>query len=134
MSTTGAVAIQKAVYDALSADVTLAAKISGVFDFVPAPTVFPYVSIGEATVTPFDSETFNGTDNDLYVHTWTQGAGRKLAKEIMDDIYRILHNANLVITGFCAVLCRFTFMETMIDPDGQSYHGIQRFRLIITEV
>jgi hypothetical protein len=129
--------LQKAIRDLLLADATLVAKLynsTSVYDFVPPGSSFPYISIGEAQVKDFDAKNLNGTDNDIYIHTWTQGAGRKKAKEIMGDIYRILHRASLTVTGFTPILSRFTFAETMIDPDGQTYHGIQRFRIIITEV
>lgn len=123
--------IQKAIYDALTGDATLMNLISGVYDFVPQGTAFPYVTIGEDTLSDWGSHTFDGADSTVTLHSWAQGASRKAVKEVMAEIYRILHKGTISVTGFSVVLIRFEFSEASLDPDGQTYHGIQRFRLLV---
>lgn len=124
--------IQKAIYDALTGDATLMGKIEGVYDHVPQNESFPYVSIGKDTASDFSGNTFDGVNADVMINTWARGAGRKECKEIMAEIYRVLHNASLTVTGFTLVLLQFDFSDTELDPDGETYHGVQRFKMIVT--
>lgn len=122
--------LQAAIYEALTADVSLMEKITGVFDSVPESTGFPYITIGEGTMSDLGAHTFDGAETNITIHTWARGRGRKQTKEIMADVYRILHDSTLDISGHILVLARFDFAETMLDPDGVTYHGVQRFRFI----
>jgi len=45
-----AVTLQTAVYNALSADATLVSAVTGIYDFVPEGTAFPYVKVGDQTM------------------------------------------------------------------------------------
>lgn len=123
--------LQKAIYDALMADATLLGLVSNVYDHVPQAQAFPYVVIGEQQLSPFDSHTFDGANTLVTIHTWARSGGRKSCKEIMAEIYRILHNAELAVAGFEVIVLRREFQESMLDPDGQTYHGVQRFRIIL---
>jgi hypothetical protein len=123
--------IQAAIFDALSGDAQLTSMATGVFDQVPEKTAFPYVTIGENTLSDWGSHTFDGANAIVTIHTWARGGGRKKCKEIMGEIYRILHNGSIAIDGFSLVVLRFEFGETIKDPDGQTYHGVQRFKLLV---
>lgn len=126
--------IQTAIFKALNGDSKLNKKITGVFDFVQQEQKFPYISIGADNFSDFGSHTFDGLDGFVIIDSWTQGdAGRKDVKEIQADIYRILHNSNLVVEGFCIVKLIREFVETILDPDGQTHHGIERYSLILTD-
>jgi len=134
MATDPQLAIQEAVFKALSEDVDLNCLIKGVFDFVPdVDSEFPYVTIGADNFSDFGSHTFDGVDGFVNVDTWTRGSGRKECKTIMKENYRILHNATLIVIGFCVVTLRRNLVETVLDPDGQTYHGIERYELILTD-
>lgn len=123
--------LQKAVYDALKGDAQLTILVgTKVYDSVPAGTGFPYVAIGDDTAVPFDSDTFDGMEMTLTIHSWARGLGRKEVKTIMGNVYRILHKSTLNMNGHTMVLMRFEFAETDLDPDGVTYHGVQRFRAL----
>src|SRR5690554_603796 len=123
--------LQKAIFDHLCADGTLMGMVNGVFDFVPQNTQEPYVTIGDGTSVDFDSHTFTGMDFTRSIHTWFKGAGRKGCLEIMARIYDLLHEATLTVTGFTPIVLRQEFSECLIDSDGQTFHGVQRFRIIL---
>lgn len=129
--------LQTAVYSALLSDLGIVslAGAGKVFDRVPEGTAFPYITIGDVTAKDYDSQTFDGLETTITVHSWARGAGRKSVKSLMDRIYKILHRANLQMDGQKMILMRFEFSNGgELDPDGVTYHGVQRFRALIQGV
>lgn len=126
-------ALQKAVYAALMSSSALMALIRGVFDWVPDATEFPYVSIGDDTGVDFSGCTFVGKELTLTIHTWSRGNGRTEAKSIQAEIRKALDRAALTLTGATLIVILSEFEQTMLDPDGVTYHGIQRFRALTQE-
>jgi hypothetical protein len=134
MSGEASISVQTAIYSALTGDATLTGKVTGVYDSVPDETSFPYVAIGDDTVRDFSTNTFSGEEMTLTIHIWSRDRGRKNTKSIMADIYRVLHKANLSLTnGASLIHVLFEFAEIVLDPDGTTYHGIQRFRMLLQE-
>jgi hypothetical protein len=123
-------ALQKAVFEALTANADLMSAISGVYDHVPSDTAFPYVTIGETTVTDWSSKTFDGQVHNLTLHVWSRERGRKEIKEILALTYDTLNGAALSVDGQQLVDLRFDFVQTLLDADGLTFHGIQRFRAV----
>lgn len=52
----------------------------------------------------------------------------------MNAIYNSLHEQRLSVEGAEMVLLRLEFGDTDLDPDGVTYHGVQRFRTLIKGV
>lgn len=125
--------IQEALYTKLISITSLMNKVNGIYDFVPQGTEYPYVTIGENTQSDWGSKTFTGFDDTISIHTWSRGAGRKSCAEIMSDIYSAIHEGSLSVSGFKVTVLRQEFSEIILDPDGQTYHGIQRFRITLRE-
>lgn len=125
-------AIQAAIYTALSSDPAIFALVgsSGVFDTRSTPILFPSISIGDDTAKDFDTCTSDGQETTVTIHTWSQSAGRKEVKSLMSNVYRILHKSNLSVVGQNLILMRCEFAQTYLDPDGITFHGVQRFRTI----
>ena len=67
------------------------------------------------------------------LHVWSRGSGRKEALEIMGAARVVLHDQTLSLSGHRLVNLRHTFSEVRRDTDGETYHGIVRFRAV-TEV
>lgn len=133
MAGSGSLETQKAIYNALTGDATLMAKVSGVYDNVLENTAFPYVTVGEETGIDFSSCTNKGIQYTLTLHSWSRSRGRTEIKGIMSDVFRILHQASLTLTnGFTCVLIMLDYEEITQDPDGVTYHGIQRFKALVT--
>lgn len=127
--------LQKAIYAALTADATLAAKVSTrIFDFVPDNTVYPYIHIGDAEFNDFATQTFDGFSGVLNIHTWARPGtrGRAPVLDIMSDIYRILHeNYSMTVTGFDVSNMRYDFSTVLVEDDRVTYHGVTRFKIQI---
>jgi hypothetical protein len=125
--------LQAAIYAALSNDTRLQALQAQVLDYAGPGVNFPYISIGDTTAIAFDTKTSNGQESTVVIHSWTQGFGRKSVQTIMGHVYRILHLANLQIQGQNLIEMRCEFEHSDVDPDGVTYHGVQRFRALTQE-
>lgn len=125
--------LQTAVFSRLTADTAVQALLGNparVFDHVPQASLFPYVVIGETSAQAFDTKTEAGLEQRLLVHTWSRYRGLKETKEIMAAVSGALDQAALNVGGHALVLLRFEFATTMVDPDGLTRHGAQRFRAL----
>lgn len=132
-------AIQSAIYSALTGDSTLMSAVTGVYDDVPqsadagSGAAFPYVTIGEATHTEWDTDTELGSDVTVTIHVWSRYRGRKEVKDIQGQIYSLLHRANLAVTGYNLVGVDWIQSDSFMDADGLTRHGVQTFRITIEE-
>lgn len=128
-------AAQQAIYTALNGNIT-----ATVYDDVPMLpsgqplSNFPYVVIGGDTFLPWDTDDQLGSNITLTLHIWSRYGGMQQAKSIAGEIYALLHRANLTITGYHVIDCLCEFSEFITDPDGETRHGIVRYRLTMQEV
>ena len=120
-------ALQGAVFTALDA-----ALACSVYDTVPPNSAFPYVSFGEDTVVDWSAALIDGEDFTLTLHAWDRARGRKSVREILATIKDTLHEQPLTVSGRTLVELRFDFSTVLDDPDGQTIHGVIRFRGLIT--
>lgn len=126
--------IQRGVFQTLTANTPLVTLVSGrIFDHIPQGTAYPYINIGEDTSLEWDTDTTRGSEATLTIHAWSRQAGRREVKQIMERVYDALHRQDIVIEGAHTVLCLWEFAESLLDPDGVTRHGIQRFRIIVQE-
>ena len=125
--------LQKTIFSKLNTDATIKNTLSAtVHDHVPQGTAFPYIVIGEETMT--DDESTKDIDFNnftLTIHVFSRNRGRKEAKNIMARIYELLHTQSLSVTGATHVNTRFEFSDIIREEDGLTYHGVQRFRTIL---
>lgn len=125
---------QQAIYTALNGNIA-----ATVYDDVPIlpsgqPAAnFPYVVVGETTAAPWDTDDRTGASITVTLHIWSRYAGMKEAKAIASAIYAILHRASLTITGNHAVDCLYEFSSFMTDPDGETRHGVLRYRITLQD-
>jgi hypothetical protein len=123
--------LQKAVYQELSQDSALMASLTGIYDFVPANAVYPYLTLGEAVLRDWSSTTTAGVAVSLTVRVFSREGGRKQAATVMDRVHALLHRGSLSVAGHNTVLCRFEAAETRLEDDGATYQGIMRFRVLL---
>lgn len=116
--------LQEAIYTKLSSDLT-----ESVYDEVPQDAVKPYVVVGDDTFNEWGTGSTNGFDTTITIHSWSAYEGRKEVKELQENIYLSLHRKNLSIVGYNVVDIFQEFSETILDPDGITRHGVQRFRV-----
>lgn len=117
--------IQQAVFDRLASDSSLT-----VYDHVPEDAAFPYVVIGEDTHVPFDTDDSLGAESTVTIHVWSRYRGKKEAKEIQGIIYDALTRQELTIDGYDLITIEFEYSDVLLDPDGITRHGVQRFRFL----
>lgn len=118
--------LQKAIFDALD---TAHASIE-VFDDVPDQREPPYVIIGEMTEVPFDTDDSVGRECTMVIHSWSTYRGMKELKDMMDTNKAALHDVDLVVGAGKFILGLLESSQAMLDPDGLTRHGVQRFRFI----
>lgn len=128
--------IQKALYAVLSSDTDLGVLVgSRIYDDVPDnQNTFPFVTIGEDTLTQWDTDQKLGYEVSLVIHVWSRYRGRKETKEIQAAIYDALHNAPLSVTGYDNFLMQEREAESFLDPDGKTRHGIQTYHALIERI
>ena len=125
--------LEETIFTTLNGDNTITSTFSAtVHDHVPQGTSFPYIVIGEETMTDESSaKTLDFNNFTLTIHIFSRNRGRKEAKQIMARIYELLHNQNLSVTGANHINTRFEFSDVIKENDGLTYHGVQRFRTIL---
>lgn len=125
-------AVQKAFHAHLIADASVLAAIGGarVFDDVPRGAEFPYVTFGVTSDRDWSTGTEPGHEHIVTLHAWSRAAGRHEADAIVEAIAAALHDAPLTLVGHRLVNLRRELSEVHRDPDGESWHGIVRFRAV----
>jgi hypothetical protein len=122
-----------AIVAKLKADTSVAALVSDrVFDASPPQeTAYPFISIGSWTMTDLGEKDVAGNDSTVVIHGWAR-TGTKGAAQIADAIYASLHENDLFIQGFQAVLVRHVSTVHMPDPDGKTHHVAATYRIETT--
>ena len=126
------IAIQKAVYALLSGD----SDMPEVYDNVPQKdgritASWPFVVVGEDTSIAWDTDDSVGAEATITIHSWTRYGGRAAAKSLMSTIYDLVHRAELTLDGYAAVTIDFEYSEVLEEADQVTFHGVQRFRLLL---
>lgn len=135
MSGYSAIEVQKAILAAILADAGMIALIGGrMHDDVPQDEVFPYGNFGDATVLQRDDKTDEGEELTINLHFWSRYPGRKQILEVTRASYALLHNGSLTVNGLQVILIQRDYEDHKLDPDGKTWHGVQRFRILTTEV
>jgi hypothetical protein len=124
--------LQKAVFEALEADATLIGLTGGgrIHDDAPQNAAFPYITFGQSIVRDWSTGDDTGAEHVLTLHVWSRAAGRKEAQAIMRAIRLALDDEPLVIEDHRLINLRHELSETARDPDGETVHGIVRFRAV----
>lgn len=124
--------IQQTIYDRLTGDATLNGMVTGIYDFVPEPAPYPYVTLGEVTVIPSNVHGRFGREVVVTLHIWTRSRGHAEGLAIEDRITQLLDHQPLTLDGHHTVSVRYEFSQTLIDPvepSGQVRHIPLRFRI-----
>lgn len=126
--------VQAALVAALKAFAPLTALLSdgagSVYDHVPEDAGFPFLSVGESVARPFDDKSAGGMDQQVAIHSWSRQRGLKEVKTIMAAVVEALDRQELSLAGHSLIDISFQFSDSLLDPDGLTRHGIQRFRVV----
>lgn len=124
--------LQKAAYAALIADSALLSLLGGnrIYDDVPQNAAFPYVVIDQMRVNDWSTGTERGSEHILMLHVWSRYDGKREAYEIADAIRERLDDAELALDDNRLINLTHQFSDLRRDADGESYHGVIRFRAV----
>ena len=132
--------VQTAIYQKLSSDTAVTNAVTGIYDKVPQPSDsgadsdFPYITIGEDIHNSIDTDTELMMQVSITIHVWSRYGGRAQTKQIQGLIYDSLHRANLAQSGYKFVTITLGDSQSFLDADGETYHGVQTFNLMIEEL
>lgn len=124
-------ALQRALFQALTADELLADLVTGIFDHLPEGQAYPYVVLGEWTETPANSHDRFGRSSVLTLHVWSQYRGFAQAYEIGARVMAVLDHQPLPVEGLRHIATRYEMGLTLTDPEppGDIRHLVQTYRI-----
>jgi|TARA_R100000152_G_C6771077_1_gene197479 hypothetical protein len=128
--------LQKAIFSRLNGGSIVDEQdqaITGVFDDVPEGSAYPYVVIGEETATNIGTKDKDMHEYTQTIHVWSQYRGLKEIKEIMEQIYTLLNDFAISVSGASAITLRHEFQTTLTEGDGLTRHGVMRFRVVVSD-
>jgi Protein of unknown function (DUF3168) len=125
--------LQQAIFKRLSNDTALNEKVTGVYDHVTKETPFPYVTIGEPNVSPFETKTSYSENIPWVLHCYSMNHGKREVMEILNLMIQALTKKPWIVEGF--KVNRFNIEPNMrvLNPAdvGFPYQGILNVRFYI---
>jgi len=93
----------------------------------PSNDTLPYIQFGQGEV----SDTFvPGHEILTEVHVWSAKEGPHEAKTLQGQIRGALHSLDFTRSGWKFINVREDSARTFLDVDGETWHGVQRFRAL----
>jgi hypothetical protein len=134
MSSSG-LALQRAIFAKLSSDSALIAALGAprIYDDVPPRAKFPFLTFGQSTERDWSTGTDTGNEHLVTLHVWSRARGRSEAETAIAAAREALHDQALTLDGHRLINLRHEFSEARRDSDGETFHGIVRFRAVTEE-
>jgi hypothetical protein len=125
-------ALQQSIFATLIANAALTSLLGGarVYDDVPQASPFPYLTFGHSLVRDWSTGSEDGSEHVVTLHVWSQGKGKKEAHEIMGAVRTALHDQALTLAGHRLINLRHELSEARRESDGDTTHGIVRYRAV----
>ena len=121
--------LRKSINQALKASSDLAALLGGVriYDRPPEPAGFPFITVGQSALRDWSAGSEDGADQRLTVHVWSPFGGKKHMQDIIKAVRTSLNDWPLA-AGRERITLNHEFSEARLDPEGDRFHGIIRYR------
>jgi len=125
-------ALQRSIYQALTGSAELTSLLGGerIYSDAPPAAQFPFITFGQTVNLDWSTGTEDGTEHSLTLHVWSRASGSIEVHEIIQVIRMVLHNQALALEDHYLVNLRHEFTEARLDPDGETLHGIVRYRAV----
>ncbi len=123
--------VQKAIYEKLTASSSLMSSVSGIFDYVPEDTAFPFIIIGDVKATDLSNLAKGGIEHRISVNIFSREGGKKQAASIMGILEGLLHNSSISVSGQTCVAMEFISNSIELENDGWTYRGVIDLRVIL---
>ncbi len=129
---TGAIALQKALFEALRNDDELIETLGGerIYDHVPPRTPFPYVTLGETMCRDWSTASEDGGEHFLNIQIWAKESGRKRVLDIAAKIATRLDEKPVAIDGHRMVNLMLTEVLARNTDGLGGYLGTMRYRAV----
>ncbi|QDH92116.1 tail terminator [Streptomyces phage Dubu] len=124
--------LQTAIYAKLTASPALMSRVSGVYDEVPEPATFPYVSFGAFTEAPSDAHDRQGLEVLVTIHVWSKAPGFGEAYDVFGAVDAALDRVPLAVSGFTDVSISTAEHQAIKDPDPDVRHINAQYRVWLT--
>mgnify|MGYP001829230079 FL=1 len=130
--TTESLALKHSIYQTLSNATALTTLLGGseIYSKAQQGQALPYMTLGQTVNLDWSTGTDDRTKHDLTLPVWTSADSAEKVHEIMDTVRTLLHDRPLNVEGHYLVNLRHEFAEARIDPDGETMHGIVRYRAV----
>lgn len=124
--------LQRGVYQALAGSPALGSLLGGtrIYDDPPQAASYPFITLGESTLRDWSTGTEDGAEHLLTLHVWSRSGGKKQVQDIIEEIKSALHDRPLSLIDHHLVNLRNEFSEVRPDPDGDTFHGVVRYRAV----
>lgn len=125
-------ALQRSIYQALAGSAELTSLLGGtrIYSNPPPAAKLPYITLSQTVNLDWSTGTEDGNEHSLTLHVWSRADSAEQVHEISDVIRSVLHNQLLALEDHYLVNLRHEFAEARIDPDGETMHGIVRYRAV----
>ncbi|MBQ0817352.1 MAG: DUF3168 domain-containing protein [Methyloceanibacter sp.] len=125
-------ALQRKIYQALRNSSELTSLLGGdrIYSQAPPAAQFPFITLGQTVNLDWSTGTDEGAEHSLTLHVWSRADGAREVHEILEMIRTVLHDQLLALEDHYLVNLRHEFMEARLDPDGETMHGIVRYRAV----
>lgn len=123
--------LQTALYSTLDAALSVPVYSMG---NVPDTDKGTYCVIGDDTLIDWSTDGETGFEATVTLHSWdlrSTTRGFAGVHAIMAGIYTALNRQTMAVTGATVVGMDEEFAESLIEADGITAHGIQRYRLLL---
>ena len=91
--------LQKAIYETLSNDTNIANIVTGVYDFVPDNTLYPYITMQLDEISNWDIISQDGFEVILKIDIFCKDNANKSCLQIFDLVHAALHDAIILLDG-----------------------------------
>ncbi len=125
--------LQKAIYEKLSGNSQLMSIVSGVFDYPVQSAVFPFVSIGNASIAEIINLAGIITEYNININIFARDSGKKKVADIIEIIYGLLHHGSIFVVEKMLIMMQVQSTVIQLENDGKTYKGIVSLKILLND-
>ncbi len=125
-------ALQRSIYETLSNAPELTSRLGGdgIYSNPPQAAEFPFITIGQTVDQDWSTGTEDGSEHRITLHIWSRADSAMEVHEITEIVRNLLNDQALTLDDHNLINLRHEFSQARIDPDGETLHGIVRYRAV----
>ena len=132
MTVSSAIAVRKAIHNALAADAALAALLGGVkiYDDAPREAQPPYVAFADFQSRDWSTSSDRGAEHLVFINVWSTQRGAREALAVAEQVRSLIDDQPLTLDGNHLVNLRFLQLDTRRENNGRLTRATLRFRAV----